>query len=206
MQTAPVEPLGDADRAAADRVLADAFAQYPVMRWVLGADAATPDRVHALVALFTAGRWLRAHPVWGVRAPDRALAGVVTLTPPGDHPTPAAFSEHAERAWASLGADARARYDALREVWGALSPHGPRWHVNMLGVASAFRGGGYGACLLRDVLARAERDPYALGVDLTTEDARNVPFYVAHGFEVTAHGRIDDALETWILVRHHAGR
>jgi GNAT superfamily N-acetyltransferase len=202
--TAPVERLDPRNRAAADAVLAQAFARYPVMRYVLGESTPAPSRLAALVELFTARRWLHEHPVLGLREPGGRLAGVVTLTPPGDHVPLPAFSHYAERVWAGLGADARDRYDALCAVWTELSPSGARWHVNMLGVADAWREHGYGSRLLREVIARAEQDPDAFGIDLTTEDARNLRFYGSHGFQVVANGRIDGGLETWILARDHS--
>lgn len=202
----PVERLDPRNRASADAVLAQAFARYPVMRYVLGEATPAPSRLAALVELFTARRWLHEHPVLGLREPGGRLAGVVTLTPPGDHPPVPAFASYAERAWAGLGADARERYDTLRAVWTALSPAGTRWHVNMLGVADAYREHGYGSRLLREVIALAAQDPAAAGIDLTTEDARNLRFYGSHGFEVVAHRRIDDGLETWILVHDRTAR
>jgi hypothetical protein len=64
-----VERLDAGDAEAADAVVCEAFANYPVMRHVLG--DAGDDALHLLVRLFTAGRWLRAHPVLGVRAAER---------------------------------------------------------------------------------------------------------------------------------------
>lgn len=199
-----IEVLTPELRAAADRVLAQAFARYPVMQFVLDAPEPDPTAVSRLVSLFTAHRWLRGHPVLGIRAADGALAGTVTLTPPGDHPTPAELGPLAERIWGELGADARTRYETLRAQWIARSPTGPRWHVNMIGVADGFRGAGYGSRLLRYALEHAERDPAAHGVDLTTEHPDNLTFYESHGFRVVDSVQISPTLETWILVRDHA--
>ena len=52
-------------------VMSDAFRDYPVMRWTLGAD--TPGgapfsvRLHRLVQLFVSGRAYRDEPMMGVR-------------------------------------------------------------------------------------------------------------------------------------------
>jgi GNAT superfamily N-acetyltransferase len=194
----PIERLARGDAAEADSVLAAAFARYPVMQYVLDDPEPPPERLSRLVALFTAGRWLRDHPVLGIRA-DGRLVAVLTATPPGDHATPAEFEAFAERAWAELGADARERYDALRAVWIADAPAVPRWHVNMIGVVAAQRGAGHAARLLREIRERAERDGVR-GVDLTTEDERNLTFYSGQGYRVVAHSRVAPALETWTLV------
>lgn len=201
-----IERLAPELRAAADRVLAQAFARYPVIRFVLDDPDPDPTRVARLVTLFTSNRWLRGHPVYVGRDDSGALAGVITLTPPGDHPTPADLPPLLERLWAELGTETRERYDTLREVWQRAAPTGPRWHVNMIGVTDAARGHGLGSRLLRHALALADADPNALGIDLTTEHAPNLSFYAAHGFRVVDAARVSADLETWTLVRDRDAR
>jgi GNAT superfamily N-acetyltransferase len=201
-----IERLAPELRAAADRVLAQAFARYPVMQFVLDAPDPDPTHVARLVTLFTSNRWLRGQPVYGLRDGDGALAGVITLTPPGDHPTPPDLGTLVERIWGELGPEARRRYDTLRQVWQRTAPTEPRWHVNMVGVTDAARGRRVGSRLLRHALALADADPRALGIDLTTEHAPNLSFYAAHGFSVVASTRVGPSLETWTLVRDRDAR
>lgn len=134
-----IERLAPELRAAADRVLAQAFARYPVIRFAVEDPDPDPTRVARLLTLFTSNRWLRGDPVYGLRDDSGALAGVITPTPPGDHPTPADLPPLLDRLWAELGPEARLRYDTLRQVWQRAAPTGPRWHVNMLGVTDAAR-------------------------------------------------------------------
>lgn len=201
-----IEPLAPRMRAAADRVLAQAFARYPVMCFVLGEAEPDPGRVQRLVSLFTANRWLRGHPVFGVRDAAGELAGVITLTPPGEHPAPPELVSYAERVWHELGHDARERSEMLRREWISRAPPGVRWHVNMIGVADSHRGAGYGSRLLRHAVELAARDPASAGVDLTTEHPDNLRFYESHGFRVIDGAVIGAELHTWILVRDGAAR
>jgi GNAT superfamily N-acetyltransferase len=196
-----IERLTPDLRSAGDRVLARAFARYPVMQFVLGESEPDPGQVSQLVTLFTSNRWLRAHPVYGIRDDTGALAGVVTLTPAGDHETPAELPPLLDRLWSELGDAPRRRYEMLRAAWEQTEPTGRRWHVNMIGVTDAARGAGFGSLLLRRAIEIAHSDPTAEGIDLTTEHARNLPFYESHGFTVVDSARINSDLETWILVR-----
>ncbi len=194
-RVALLEP-GDAD--AADAVLCEAFADYPVIRHVLGAVGG--DATRRLVHLFTAGRWLRGHPLLGLREPDGRLAAVATLTPPGDHPTPPALVVLADATWRALGDDARARYDEIRAAWRSTGVAGRRWHLNMLGVIGGAQGRGYGDRLLQAARRFAEADPASEGIDLTTESAANLGFYQRRSFRTVAEARVGDALHTWTLV------
>lgn len=171
------------------------------MQFVLGEPERDRARVLQLVTLFTSNRWLRSHPIYGVRDDDRALAGVVTLTPPGDHETPVDLPPLLDRLWSELGGESRTRYETLRTAWQQTEPAGVRWHLNMIGVADAARGAGFGSRLLRHAIAVADADPAADGIDLTTEHARNVPFYESHGFQVVDSVRITNQFQTWILIR-----
>src|SRR4051812_8079664 len=98
-------------------VLSDAFHDYPVMRYVLGADAPGVGapynvRLHRLVQLFVSARAYRDEPMMGVRDAAGVLtAAAVVSLPASPNPRPA-FIALRESIWAELGAEARARYDA----------------------------------------------------------------------------------------------
>lgn len=195
-----VERLAATHADAVTRLLCEAFFDYPVMRYVLGDAPDYAGRLVRLIGLFTAGRWLRGHPVLGLRGADGSLQAAITMTPRGACPTPAALADLAEATWNTLGTDAKQRYATLCEAWSATEPAGEHWHVNMLGVATTAHGAGHGGRLLAAALDLAAADPAAQAVDLTTEDAANLGFYTRRGFEVTGHRRVGPALETWTLV------
>jgi hypothetical protein len=47
-------------------VLCDGFADYPIMRYVLGADGDYPARLRALIGFFAGNRFLRDDAIIGV--------------------------------------------------------------------------------------------------------------------------------------------
>jgi len=68
-------------------VLTDAFRDYPVMRWTLGADAPSLGapydvRLHRLVQLFVSGRGYRNEPMMGVRDERGVLVGAAVMSLP----------------------------------------------------------------------------------------------------------------------------
>lgn len=193
-----IEQAGPGDVAA---VLCDAFRDYPVMRFVAGDRDSYDLRLAQLIGLFVAGRSLRGHPMLGLRNPQGHVAAAITLTPPGQHTTPAGLVALGESCWRSLGADAMRRYEAMNRAWSALPAPEMFWHVNMLGVRRADRGQGHGDILLQAACERAMADPACRGVDLTTEDAANLAFYRDRGFVVAGHATVGDGPETWMLVR-----
>lgn len=206
MDARRIEPL------AADRldevvaVLAEAFADYPVMRWTLGDAPGYADRLSLLVRMFAGGRALRGEPMLGLRGDDGTLLGVALVTPPVSPPPPDEFLALREETWARLGADARARYDVLVDAWGRTAVDGAHHHLNMLGVRRAMRGSGLARPLLEAVLALADGDPASGGVDLTTESAANLSLYERFGFRVTASAAVGGGfLTTWTLYRPRAG-
>jgi ribosomal protein S18 acetylase RimI-like enzyme len=196
-----VAHLGQDDAGSIVAVLCDAFAGYPVMRFVLGpGDGQSPDRLHRLVSFFLAARLLRREAMFGVF--DGAdLVAVATTSDPHGPPSPPELAMLREEVWRELGADARARYEAYGAVAGSFFGDRPRVHLNMLGVRNTHQGRGLGRRLLEAVHSFSQDDPRSEGVSLTTEDPRNVAWYEAAGYEVVGHAPISDSLESWGLFR-----
>ena len=188
--------------ASAEEVLGplgEAFADYPVMRYVLGPDGNYPARLRTLIGFFLTARVLRKDPILAVH--DGAdVSGVAICTLPG-LPGPPDLEEARDWTWARLGGDARERYDQWVRIWGPLNVSEPNIHVNMLGVPPRFQGRGLGRLLLERVHAMSREHPESLGVSLTTESPGNVPFYERLGYRVVGHGRIAPGLESWGFFR-----
>ena len=179
--------------------LCEAFADYPVMRHVLGAEGDYPARLRTLVGFFLTARTLRGDPMLATY--DGAeVSGVAICTLPG-LPGPPDLDEAREWTWSRLGADARARYDQWIGIWGPLNVTDPNIHVNMLGVPPRFQGRGLGRLLLERVHAMSREHPESRGVSLTTESAANVPFYERLGYRIVGQARIGPGLESWGFFR-----
>ncbi|HYC31385.1 MAG TPA: GNAT family N-acetyltransferase [Gemmatimonadales bacterium] len=179
--------------------LCEAFAEYPVMRYVLGPDGDFPARLRTLIGFFLVARTLRNDPMLATYDGDE-VSGVAICTLPG-LAGPPDLDEAREWTWARLGADARARYDHWVHVWGPLNVTEPNIHVNMLGVPPRHQGRGLGRLLLERVHAMSREHPESTGVSLTTESAKNVAFYERLGYRVVGHGRIGPGLESWGFFR-----
>jgi GNAT superfamily N-acetyltransferase len=198
--TERVERLGPGDVDSVIDVLADAFRDYPVMRYVLGPDG-DPRTLATLIRFFVRARVVRGDAVFGARDPNGALVGVATTTAPGDRPAPPEFEAERAAAWAALGADARARYEAFGAAVAGNHPAEPHLYLNMLGVRRAHAGRGTGRLLLDAVHAHSRGLADSRGVALSTENPSNVPLYEHVGYRQIGHVRVTPELETWGMWR-----
>ncbi len=192
---------------AADRlddvieVFADAFDDYPVMRFVVGSEGDVGARMRRLTALFVTRRVRRGGPILGVLDAGR-LVGAAILTLPVEPEPPSDIGAIAEEAWRQLGEPARERYQAYAVASAAmLSGLGPHHHLNMIGIRRSHAGQGLARPLLDAVAEMAWLDPGSEGVSLTTERAQNVTLYEHFGYTVIAHREVASGLETWGLMR-----
>jgi ribosomal protein S18 acetylase RimI-like enzyme len=199
--SAHVTAIDDPDEVV--DVLCEAFRDYPVMRFVLGAGRADYERhLRTLIGFFVMSRALRGEYLFGVRAAggSTGLDAAAIVSRPG-MPSPPALLALREQVWASLGADARARYEAYSGACAPLVPTGPHLHLNMIGVRGSAQGSGRGRLLLDHVHALSRYDDRSSGVSLATENPRNVALYEHVGYEVTGHAIVSPDLETWALYR-----
>jgi GNAT superfamily N-acetyltransferase len=181
-------------------VLCDAFRDYPVMRYVLGAQADYDARLRTLVGLFVSARFFREEPVLAVHD-GAAVAAVAIVTLPGDRPAPEAYLARRETVWSELGAAARERYEAFGAACDRFAVQAPHHHLNMIGVRRSHAGRGLARPLLEAVHAMAEEDTGSAGVSLSTENPRNLLLYEHFGYERLGHARVSDDLETWVFFR-----
>jgi ribosomal protein S18 acetylase RimI-like enzyme len=205
MPGAPAPPQVVPVPAAADalvvEVLAEAFADYPILHHLIGsAGDAFAERLEALLGFFVAARRARSEFVLGVPVgEDWAAVALATLP---DAVTPAGALDAArERTWALLGPAARARYEDLGRGWQRLAVAEPHLHLNLVGVRTTYRGRGFGVALVRAVLDRSRSHPTSSGVSLTTETVANVGFYQALGFGVLGSVEVAPGLTSWVLFR-----
>jgi ribosomal protein S18 acetylase RimI-like enzyme len=88
-----------------------------------------------------------------------------------------------------IGDDAYQRYrEVVSREWQARLREipGTGWYLFILGVEPSVQRRGLGGALMRPVLERADAE---LAVCyLETENERNVPFYLKHGFDLVVNG------------------
>jgi ribosomal protein S18 acetylase RimI-like enzyme len=181
-------------------VLCESFFNYPVMRFVLGSNAADyEEQLRTLIRFFVAARALRGEIMLGI-GDEGDLSGAALLSRPTGQ-SPPELSDLREKVWAELGASARARYEALGAAGAPFQVEIPHIHVNMIGVRHRAQGEGLGGKLMEHVHLVSREDRRSMGITLTTEDQANVALYEHLGYEVVGHATVAPDLETWGFFR-----
>ncbi|HUF48367.1 MAG TPA: GNAT family N-acetyltransferase [Vicinamibacterales bacterium] len=181
--------------------MADAFRDYPVMRFVVGpaADPADYDRrLRRLVGFFVARRLRMCGPGLGIVERGEVVAAAV-FTRPDEPEMTAEVLAMREAVWQDLGLATRRRHEAYAEATRAFAIDAPHHHLNMVGVRASHQGRGLARPLLEAMRRLAEDDPGSAGVSLTTEVSRNVTLYHHFGYETVGHVRVAPDLESWGL-------
>lgn len=181
-------------------VLCEAFHDYPVMRYVLGSSRNYDDQLRQLVHFFASARVHRDELMLGIRHEDD-WGAVALVSYPGRSEEPASLAALREATWASLGHEMRARYEAFGGACMPLFSDEPHLHVNMIGTRNATRGTGLASRLLRAIHDLSVQDANSLGVSLSTEDPKNLPFYEHLGYEITGTASVSPELSTWAFFR-----
>jgi len=198
-----VQRLSEKDFDEVVGVLADAFSNYPVMRFVLGPGGNTAPRLAQLIGFFVFRRIRLGGPMFGVRDEMAALVGAAVMTLPFEPQAPADVLQKRDEVWNSLGQDCRERHDIYGAHAKTVLVSEPHHHLNMIGVRHSRHGDGLARPLLEAAIDLAN-DPNSAGLTLTTETPANVRLYQHFGFEVSGHVQIAPELETWGLFRRNS--
>ena len=190
-----VERLTAKDRDIAVHVLATAFHEYPVMRYVLQEHPDYDRALFALIGFYCDKRLRHDWPVLGVRNGTELVAVATVTEPPGL--TGDALEELEKRLLEEVGAAACDRMARFEMACDAVEPKEPHHMVGMLGTLPGHQGRGYGKAIL-DHVKEMSVAAGSEGVALTTEDPVNVPLYEHLGFQVCAEADVD-AIHIWSL-------
>ncbi|HXV01583.1 MAG TPA: GNAT family N-acetyltransferase [Caulobacteraceae bacterium] len=191
MSPAAILKAGTDEIEATVDVLALAFSADPAMRYLW------PD-AHAFLASFP--RLARA---FGGRAFEHGAAyraengeGAALWLPPGVEPDQEALGEIIESTVAPAARDEA--YGTLEQM-AAYHPTTTHWYLPMIGVDPARQGQGVGSALLKHVLR--EVDAAGLPAYLESSNAKNVPLYERHGFEVMGQIQAGGFPTLWPMLR-----
>jgi GNAT superfamily N-acetyltransferase len=176
------------DRADVVRVMAEAFDDDPVTRWLV------PDG-RPLDRLFDAhARWAHFAPgCTDLALRDGVAVGAAFWDPPG-------FRVPAVRQIAAIPVYARAlgrhlsRGAAVESAMHRARPHEEFWYL--AGVGAVRRGEGIGSALLRHRLGQVTGPAY-----LESSKQENIPLYERFGFEQRDPIRVPDGPELWPMWR-----
>jgi len=180
-------------------VLAEAFRDYPVMRYVLGSPDDYVERLDRLVTFFVMARAIRGEPILGATGGGGLEAAALVSRP--DIASPPALDALRTQVWTELGDEARARYECFGRATARTAVAEPHVHLNMIGTRRAARGLGMGRRLLDAVHGISERDDSSTGISLTTEVAANLALYEHFGYEIVGSSAVDSAFTTWTMYR-----
>jgi len=80
----------------------------------------------------------------------------------------------------------------------------PHWFLAGFGVEPPLQGKGYGAILLRAMLARLDKEQVPCYLD--TQNEKNVPMYQHFGFKIVEEGMVPDSpVRHWAMLREKSG-
>ena len=175
-----IKPVPATDSARVAGILARAFADDPVTRWMLPRES----RLEPGFEFYFRRIWLPHDAVYET-ADGRAVAAWL---PPGK-----AHMSIVEQLRLLPGMAAVVGRDLPRILagTGAMEKNHPQeshWYLNMIGVEPSGQGRGHGSALLAHTLARCDAEGSPAYLDATTE--RSIGLYERHGFEVTEEVRL----------------
>jgi ribosomal protein S18 acetylase RimI-like enzyme len=163
-----VTRLSTAQTEDAVSVLCDAFRDYPVMRYVLGANGDYDRRLRTLIGFFVSARVYRHEPVLGIYDRDGTLSATAIVSLPSQGEAPEGLVTRREQVWAELGAAERQRYEAYGAACAQFTVDSPNYHLNMIGVRRSHAGRGLARKLLEAVHRLSDTDDRSRGVTLST--------------------------------------
>lgn len=174
--------------------------------------------VHAIVLAFSAdpaARWLYTNPhqyltnfprfvrAFAGAAFEQGSAecvedysGVALWLPPGIHSEEKALIELLQQ---TIPEPDQAGVFGVLEQMDAYHPTEPHWYLPMIGVDPAHQGKGYGSALLKQALARCDRDDKL--AYLESSNPKNIPLYQRHGFELLGTIQVGSSPPLFPMVR-----
>jgi GNAT superfamily N-acetyltransferase len=189
-----VRRLTAADRDAAARMLARAFDDDPVARYVFPGHRVRPAGLRSFFGIQLRHMFLPA----GESYVSDDVGSAALWVPPGRPPLSAA----AALRLVPLLRHTRGRTPRTLRLLAAIDsrhPPQPHFYLGVLGTDPPAQGRGLGSAVVEPVLRRCDAE--GIPAYLESSKERNVPFYRRHGFEVTEELRLPGAPALWLMWR-----
>lgn len=180
------------------RALGRAFADDPVMTWMLPDDA---RRTRALPRVFAT--MTRHHFLSGGAVEVASRAGQVGAAALWD--PPGRWKQTPREQWVMMPSFLRAmrrhvqRGLVISELMKHSHPEEPHWYLGVIGSDPDVRGAGFGQALLRSRLDRCDAEGAPAYLESTNET--NVPYYLRFGFDVTGEITVPGGPTLWQMWR-----
>ena len=171
-----------ADIGDLSQTLARAFADDPVMKWMIPDDQVRRRRLPRLFAALTKYQHLDHGGVEIASSAD-GIGAAALWDPPGRWQQTRGDELRTGPIMLWTLGTAVLRGQAAAELMKKHHPEEPHWYLAVIGSDPTVRGGGFGQALMRSRLDRvdAEHAP----AYLESSNPANVPYYERFGFEVT---------------------
>jgi ribosomal protein S18 acetylase RimI-like enzyme len=183
-----------ADHPPLTSVLARAFDDDPIMRWVFPGSR-TRDRYGEAFFRWSLWRCADQRVTWTT---DDLVGAAIWALPDRWQVTLPQLGALVRWTWRGVG------WRAPRVLWGfgsieRVHPHDRHLYLAVLGVDPARQGAGVGSALLAPGLELCDRE--GLPAYLETGKERNLAFYGRHGFRVTGQLRLPRGPAVWSMRR-----
>jgi GNAT superfamily N-acetyltransferase len=196
-----VERLNRSDKEYAVNVLASAFHEYPVMRYILKSEGEKYESdLKALMGFFCESRLTREFPLLGIRISGE-LVVAAGINEPEYKPRSPELNKVYSDLTITIGEEAIARYESYEKKAnpGLDAPH---YFLGIIGVVQAHQGKGYAKNIIEEVHRMSEAHSTSTGVCLSTEDPPNVPIYEHLGYKVISEADVGE-IHTWAMFREN---
>jgi len=171
-----------ADIGDLSQTLARAFADDPVMKWMIPDDQVRRRRLPRLFAALTKYQHLDHGGVEIASSAD-GIGAAALWDPPGRWQQTRGDELRTGPIMLWTLGTAVLRGQAAAELMKKHHPEEPHWYLAVIGSDPTVRGGGFGQALMRSRLDRVDAEHAA--AYLESSNPANVPYYERFGFEVT---------------------
>jgi ribosomal protein S18 acetylase RimI-like enzyme len=192
-----VRLAGSADASRLAEVLADAFVDDPLSKWLFNEDAGLRERLRRSFEALLRKVYLRK----GHTYTTDDLAGCAMWAPPGKWKLTILQQLRVAPVMLRLMSGVNLRNGArLNTQVEHAHPADPHWHLSVLGVEPARQRSGVGSSLMRPILDRADADRVLCHLETSKEE--NLAYYARHGFEMSSELQLPEgAPRVWTMTR-----
>ena len=177
--------------------LAEAFYDDPHFRWIIRHDSKRMQRAERGYATFIRRIWLRQDEAY---THERLVGAALWMPPDTWHLGPLAQLLLLPAIVRDLRADTSRLLKALTFIENKHPREPAHWYLAVIGVQPAWQGRGYGAALLRGVLARCDAERVPAYLEAGTPRSRAL--YERSGFEALEECRYaEDGPPLWLMWR-----
>ncbi len=192
-----VRSVNNEDTPQLTDVLARAFYNDPVMRWVTREDSKRLGALHDLYEFC-----IESDLKWGWETTTIDLNACAIWTPPEsmhEREPPLWLLNMLPRYIRWCGFNKLRRWFRFLELCEDKRPKTPHYYLDFIGVHPDKQGQGYASALLRHTLAKI--DEFGGVAYLESSNPRNNPLYQRNGFEVTDEVQLLNGPKMWCMLR-----